>query len=212
MIYGFSFSKGALVLASQSKTRWKMLTDVGVNFIARPANVDEIGLRGSAAASMMPAADTAIMLADMKARKVAHDNGEHPSGFVLGADQILVCDGQILGKPKDLVMAGSQLRMLSGKTHQLMTAAVVYRNGERIWHHLETPTLTMQPLSDEFIDNYLLAVGDAAFRCPGSYQIEGLGLHLFSRIEGCFFAVLGLPLVQILPFLRSHGLALREKP
>ena len=211
MIHEFSFSKGALVLASQSKTRWKMLTDVGVNFIARPANVDEVGLRCSAVASRMPAADIAIMLADMKARKVAYDNGENPSGFVLGADQLLVYNDQIFSKPEDFTMAGSQLRRLSGKTHQLMTAAVIYQNGERIWHHLETPKLTMQPLSDEFIDNYLIAVGEAAFKGPGSYQIEGLGLHLFSRIEGCFFAVLGLPLVQILPFLRSHGLALREQ-
>ena len=149
------------------------------------------------------------MLADMKARKVAHDNDDHPSGFVLGADQILLCDKQVLGKPRDHEMAAMQLRLLSGKTHKLVTAAVIYLDGERIWHHIETPALTMRPLSEEFIDDYLGAIGDAAFSSPGSYQIEGLGAHLFSSIEGCSYAVLGLPLLQVLAFLRGHGLAMR---
>ncbi len=188
-----------------------MLTDAGLNFISRGANVDEISLRDSARASSMTLAEIAIMLAEKKARKVAHDNGKHPSGYVLGADQVLVCDEKILGKPKDFATASSQLRVLSGKTHQLMTAAVIYLNGERIWHHLETPSLTMKPLSDKFIDEYLMAVGEAAFKSPGSYQIEGLGANLFSKIEGCYFAVLGLPLLQILAFLDSHNLALRDQ-
>ena len=151
----FSLPTGALVLASESRTRRKMLTDAGVNFIARAANVDEVSLRDSALTSSMPLTDIAIMLAEMKASKVAVDGGEHPSGFVLGADQILVFNEQIFGKPEDFTTASSQLRMLSGKTHQLMTAAVIYRDGERIWHHLETPTLTMRPLSNKFIDQYL---------------------------------------------------------
>ena len=209
MRYEFSLPRGALVLASKSETRRQLLTNAGVNFIARAANVDEVGLRGSAAASSMIAADIAMMLAEMKALKVSHDNGEHPSGFVLGVDQILVCGNETFGKPEDIATAGSQLRLLSGKTHQLMTAAVIYRDGERIWQHLETSKLTMRRLPDEFIDYYLLAIGDAALKGPGSYQVEGFGAHLFSRIEGCSFAVLGLPLLQILSFLRSHGLALR---
>ena len=205
----FSLPKGALVLASQSPTRQKMLDGAGICFIARAAHVDEEGLRASATASSVPAVEIAVLLAEMKARKVAHDNGDHPSGFVLGADQILVCDNQILGKPRDHKMAATQLRLLSGKTHKLVTAAVIYRDGERIWHHIETPALTMRPLSDEFIDDYLRAIGDAAFSSPGSYQIEGLGAHLFSSIEGCSYAVLGLPLLQVLAFLRGHGLAMR---
>ena len=206
---GFSLPKGALVLASQSQTRQKMLDNAGICFIARAANVDEEGLRASATASPMLTEDIAVMLADMKARKVAHDNGDHPSGFVLGADQILVCENQILGKPRDHEMAATQLRLLSGKIHQLVTAAVIYRDGERIWHHIETSAMTMRQLSDEFIDDYLLAIGDAAFSSPGSYQIEGLGAHLFSSIEGCSYVVLGLPLLQVLAFLRTHGLAMR---
>ena len=205
----FSLPKGALVLASQSPTRQKMLDGAGICFIARAAHVDEEGLRASATASSVPAVEIAVLLAEMKARKVAHDNGDHPSGFVLGADQILVCDNQILGKPRDHEMAATQLRLLSGKTHKLVTAAVIYRDGERIWHHIETPALTMRPLSDEFIDDYLRAIGDAAFSSPGSYQIEGLGAHLFRSIEGCSYAVLGLPLLQVLAFLRGHGLAMR---
>ena len=205
----FSLPTGALVLASQSPTRQKMLDNAGICFIARAAHVDEEGLRASATASSMLTGDIAVMLADMKARKVAHDNGDHPSGFVLGADQILVCENQILGKPRDHEMAATQLRLLSGKIHQLVTAAVIYRDGERIWHHIETSAMTMRQLSDEFIDDYLLAIGDAAFSSPGSYQIEGLGAHLFSSIEGCSYVVLGLPLLQILAFLRTHGLAMR---
>ena len=205
----FSLPKGALVLASQSLTRQKMLNNAGICFIARAANVDEESLRASATASSMLTRDIAVMLADMKARKVAHDNGDHPSGFVLGADQILVCENQILGKPRDHEMAATQLRLLSGKIHQLVTAAVIYRDGERIWHHIETSAMTMRQLSDEFINDYLLAIGDAAFSSPGSYQIEGLGAHLFSGIEGCSYAVLGLPLLQVLAFLRTHGLAMR---
>ena len=205
----FSLPKGALVLASQSPTRQRMLDGAGICFIARAAHVDEEGLRASAIASSVPAVEIAVLLAEMKARKVAHDDGDHPSGFVLGVDQILVCDNQILGKPEDHEMAATQLRLLSGKMHNLVTAAVMYRDGERIWHHVETPALTMRPLSDEFIDDYLRAIGDAAFASPGSYQIEGLGAHLFSSIEGCSYAVLGLPLLQILAFLRVHGLAMR---
>lgn len=207
----FSLPKGALVLASQSPTRCKMLADAGIHFIARPAHLDEEGLRGSAIASSMPTVEMAVLLAEMKACKVAHDSGDHPSGFVLGADQILVCDNQILGKPGDHEMAATQLRLLSGKTHHLVTAAVVYRDGERIWHHIETPALTMRPLTDQFIDHYLLAISDAAVASPGSYQIEGLGAHLFRSIEGCSFAALGLPLLEVLNFLRGHGLAMRGR-
>ena len=207
----FFLSMGAIVLASESLTRRKMLTNAGVNFIARTADVDEISIRKTALASSMPFGDIAIMLAELKARKVAHDNDENTSGFVLGADQILVCQKQILGKPRDFATATSQLKLLSGKTHYLMTAAVIYRDGERIWHHLETPTLTMRPLSDEFIDHYLLAIGDDAFKSPGSYQVEGLGANLFSKIEGCYFAVLGLPLLQILSFIRSSNLVQRGR-
>ena len=205
-------SMGALVLASESPTRRKMLTNAGVNFIARTADVDEISIRESAHASSMPFGDIAIMLAEIKARKVAHDDGENPSGFVLGTDQILVCNNHILGKPRDFATAASQLKLLSGKKHYLMTAAVIYRDGERIWHHLETPTLTMRPLSDEFIDHYLLALGEAAFKSPGSYQVEGLGANLFSKVEGCYFAVLGLPLLEILSFISSSSLVLRGRP
>ena len=133
----------------------------------------------------------------------------HAGRDVHSADQILICDDQILGKPKTHEMAASNLQHLSGKTHQLLTAAVIYRDGERIWHHIEAPSLTMRPLTDEFIGHYLQAIGDAALVTPGSYQIEGWGAHLFSSITGCSYAVLGLPILQVLAFLRGHGLVLR---
>lgn len=205
----FSLPNGALVLASESETRCKMLADAGIHFIARAPCVDEEGLRASAKASLMPAPDIAVLLAEMKARKVAHDTSDFPSSFVLGADQILVCDNQILGKPKTHKMSASHLEFLSGKTHQLITAAVIYRDGERIWHHIEAASLTVRPLTDEFIDHYLQAIGDNALANPGSYRIEGWGPHLLTSVTGCSYVVLGLPLLQVLAFLRGHGLALR---
>ena len=131
-----------------------------------------------------------------------------PGTLLLAADQILEIDGEMLGKPADRAGAAAQLARLQGRAHRLLTAAVMFRDGERIWHHLAEAKLTMRSLDQGEIESYLDLLGDAALWSPGSYQIEALGMHLFSRIEGCHYGILGLPLLEITAFLRGHGLML----
>jgi septum formation protein len=120
----------------------------------------------------------------------------------------LACDGVIYSKPQDHATAKAQLMALSGRTHQLFSAAVLYREGERIWHHLAIAKITMRRLDEDFIESYLDRLGVDAFSSPASYQIENLGAQLLSRIEGCHFSILGLPLLELLGILREHGLKL----
>ncbi len=217
MAITYRLPKGPLVLASASGARQTMLRQAGLDFISRPANIDEIGVRKAAEASSMPAEEIAILLADMKARQIANDvllgdDSTSTSGFVLGSDQILLCEGEIISKPQTFEAAVDQVAKIAGKDHQLLTAAVIYRDGERIWHHLETPKISIRALDRDFIETYVKGLGEAAFQSPGSYQIEGQGVHLFSKIHGCSYSILGMPLLQILAFLRNHGLAPEDQP
>ena len=196
-----------LILASTSQTRHNMLAAAGVAFDAQAAPVDEAGLRDAALAEDMAKDDIAVMLAEMKAQAVSMRLPSGDDSYVLGADQLLVCDDEIFAKPATALAAAQHLHRLSGKTHQLITAAVMFRQGQRIWHHIESADIHMRSLDDDFITAYIEAMGDAALYSPGAYQIEGLGAHLFSQIKGCHYAILGLPLLQILGFLRPHGLA-----
>ena len=123
--------------------------------------------------------------------------------------QILSADHGLVNKPSDLAMARDQLLALSGKTHRLLTAAVPFRDGQRIWHHLATARLTMRVFDAEFVDAYLAVLGDDALISPASYQIEGLGAQLLAGIDGCHYSILGLPLLELLAFLREHGMAPR---
>src|SRR5690606_10859737 len=122
-----------------------------------------------------------------------------------GADRMLACAGRWFGKPADRAAARAQLLALRGRTHDLVTAAVVLRDGTRLWQHVERASLTMRPVSDAFVESYLAALGDDAMRSVGAYQLEGLGAQLFARVEGDFFTILGLPLLPLLDFLRGHG-------
>ena len=200
---------GDLVLASASSVRAKILADAGLGYRSYPVAIDEELVRASASANGVPIGDIAIMLAQMKAvaavQRLALETDPSPA-FVLGCDQILACDEVIYSKPQDQTMATEQLKALSGKTHQLFSAAVLYRNGERIWHHLAIAKITMRRFDEHFIDSYLDRLGAAAFSSPASYQIENLGAHLLSRIDGCHFSILGLPLLELLGILREHGL------
>ena len=200
---------GDLVLASASSIRAKILCDAGLGYRCYPVAIDEESVRASASAEAVPVGDIAIMLADMKAaaavQRLAFETDPSPA-FVLGCDQILVCDEVIYNKPQDRAMAKAQIMALSGKTHQLFSAAVLYRNGARIWHHLAIAKITMRRLDEDFIESYLGRLGAAAFSSPASYQIENLGAHLLSRIDGCHFSILGLPLLELLGILREHGL------
>ena len=200
---------GDLVLASASSIRAKILHDAGLSCRRYPVAIDEESVRASASAEAVSVGDIAIMLAEMKAaaavQRLAFETDPSPA-FVLGCDQILACDEVIYSKPHDLAMAKAQLMALSGKTHQLFSAAVLIRHGERIWHHLAIAKITMRRLDECFIDSYLDRLGAAALSSPASYQIENLGVHLLSRIDGCHFSILGLPLLELLGILREHGL------
>jgi septum formation protein len=125
--------------------------------------------------------------------------------LVVGADQILECDGVSFDKPADLAAARDQLRALSARSHDLVSAACIVQDGERLWHAVDRARLWVRPLGEEFIERYLGAVGDAALAGPGGYQIEGLGAQLFERIEGDHFTILGLPLLALLEYLRARG-------
>jgi septum formation protein len=200
---------GDLVLASASSIRAKILHDAGLGYRCYPVAIDEESVRASASAEAVPVGDIAVMLAEMKAaaavQRLAFETDPSPA-FVLGCDQILACDEVIYSKPQDRAMAKAQIIALSGKTHQLFSAAVLYRNGARIWHHLAIAKITMRRLDEDFIESYLSRLGAAAFSSPASYQIENLGAHLLSRIDGCHFSILGLPLLELLGILREHGL------
>lgn len=195
-------STHAVVLASASPTRYEMLRRAGVPLTVAPASIDEDEVKKALQADSATAMQAAETLAELKATKIS---GKHNSALVIGADQILECEGRWFDKPTDRVMAAAHLRALSGKRHTLATSVCVVRGGARIWHHNAAAHLTMRPLSDEFIAGYLDAAGDDALSAVGAYHLEGVGAQLFARIEGDFFTILGLPLLPVLDVLRTHG-------
>ena len=199
---------GQLILASTSRTRRRLLEQAGFGFETCVASIDEVSIRQSCAADGIAAGNVAVILAEMKGRAASAKVAVSPGTQLLAADQILEIDGEMLGKPADRAGAAAQLARLQGRAHRLLTAAVIFRDGERIWHHLAEAKLTMRSLDQDEIESYLDLLGDAALWSPGSYQIETLGMHLFSRIEGCHYGILGLPLLEITAFLRGHGLTL----
>lgn len=191
-----------LVLASASMARRALLDAAGLRFEALPAAVDEAAIKQAAQAEDIPAADTAMMLADAKAERIARRD---PEALVIGCDQLLVCDGRWYDKPPDISAARTQLLELRGRTHDLVTAVVCHRHGARVWQHLARPRMTMRQFSDAFLDAYLTAEGDRVLGSVGAYRLEGPGVQLFARIQGDQAAILGLPLMELLGFLRQHG-------
>ena len=192
-----------LVLASASTSRAALLAGAGVPAMVIPAQIDEDAMKTSLRADGADAGVCAERLSELKARRVAAD---HPGALVLGADQLLECDGIWFDKPCDRAEAHAQLLRLRGRTHRLFTAACVVERGRRTWDHLAVPTLTMRDFSEVFAQSYLDQVGARAFESVGAYQIEGPGAQLFARICGDHFAIRGLPLVPLLAFLRARGL------
>jgi septum formation protein len=190
-----------LILASASAARQAVLTAAGIVFTAQAARIDEDAIKREARAEGAPASDAALMLAEMKAERVAR---KEPGALVIGADQILVCEERWFDKPLDVADMRGHLEALRGRTHSLATAMVCFRDGRQIWRHVATPRLTMRNFSDDFLAKYLDAEGEAAIGCVGCYRLEGLGAHLFERIEGEYAAILGLPLLPLLGFLRQH--------
>lgn len=191
-----------VVLASGSQTRAGMLSAAGVPFTADAPHVDESMLKDAMKAEAASALDTAMALAELKATR---KSPEYRHALIIGADQILECDGTWFDKPADLGAARRTLEALGGRAHNLYTAAVVVQDGGVIWRHSERATLTMRELSPKFIDVYLARAGEEALSSVGAYQVEGFGVQLFSRVEGDYFSILGLPLLPVLDFLRVRG-------
>lgn len=191
-----------VILASASAIRASVLRNAGVAIEVVPAAVDEAAVKADQRAQGATTDACALALAELKARQVVQ---AHPKALVIGADQMLECDSVWYDKPSDLRRAAAQLQELSGKTHVLVSAVVVMRGEDVLWRHVERARLTMRRLSDGFINRYLGAIGDAATQSVGSYQLEGLGVQLFQHIDGDHFAILGLPLLPLLGFLRQHG-------
>jgi len=193
-----------IVLASNSATRRAMLTAAGVAHEAMSSGVDEEAAKHALRADGLGARDLADALAELKAVRVS---ARLPGALVLGADQILeLDDGTMLDKAGDRAAAAAQLRLLSGRTHSLYSAAVIADQRRPVWRHIDRAKLTMRPLSDAFIESYLdLEYGEAA-GCVGCYRIEGPGAQLFSKVEGSHFTILGLPLLPLLDYLRTRGI------
>jgi septum formation protein len=188
-----------LVLASQSEIRGKMLAAAGLRFEIRPANIDEREVEVKAGVS--DAAAAARLLARAKAQAVSE---QRPGHLVLGADQTLARGAARFSKPADRDKAIEQLRSLRGRTHELHSAVALVRDGTVLFDCVDTARLTMRDVSDRFLSDYLDMAGDAALHSVGAYQLEGIGIHLFEKVEGDYFTILGLPLMPLLKFLRQE--------
>lgn len=188
-----------LVLASKSDIRGKILAAAGLRFEIRPAQIDERAVE--AEAGTLDAAAAARFLARAKAQAIS---AARPGQLVLGADQTLARGAMRFTKPADRAAASEQLRALRGRTHELHSAISLVRDGAVLFDCIDTARLTMRDVTDRFLDEYLEMAGDAALSSVGGYQLEGIGIHLFDRVEGDYFTILGLPLLPLLAFLRQN--------
>ncbi|HET9018801.1 MAG TPA: Maf family protein [Acetobacteraceae bacterium] len=191
-----------LVLASASASRRALLEGAGLRFTVQPASIDEGEVKRAAQADGASADDTALLLADLKAQRVARRD---PEALVIGCDQLLVCGDRWFDKPADVAEARAHLLALRGRTHELVTAVLCRRGNQRLWHHVARPRLTVRMFGEAFLDAYLAAEGKAVTGTVGAYRLEGLGVHLFDAVQGEHAAILGLPLLPLLGFLRQHG-------
>jgi septum formation protein len=190
-----------LILATQSRARQMLLANAGLDFEAVPADIDERGIQQSS--GLTSPGGIAALLAREKARAVSR---QRPGQFVVGADQTLALGTRLFSKPAGRAQAAEQLRALAGNRHELHSAAAVARDGNILFETVSVAGMTMRPLRGAEIEAYLAAAGEAVTSSVGAYQLEGLGVHLFERIEGDHFTILGLPLLPLLAFLRSERL------
>lgn len=192
-----------VVLASQSASRRAMLTAAGVPFAAVSAGVDEDSAKAALLGDGFGARDLADALAELKAIKVSSGDEQ---ALVLGCDSVVALeDGSMLDKPRDRADAADHLRRLSGKRHELVSAAVMAEGGRPVWRVVDRARMYVRPLSEAFIESYLDLEWPEISGCVGCYRIEGPGAQLFNRIEGSQFTVLGLPLLPVLDYLRVRG-------
>ncbi len=194
-----------LILASGSAARRTLLEAAGLNFDVIPANIDEGKIRDAivGATANVEGSDIAGVLAAEKARLVSI---EHPNALVVGADQVLTLGGKFFSKAENLAEAREILSMLRGRTHELVSAVALARNGEVHWQTSATAEMTMRSFSDEFLGCYLEKMGERALQIVGCYEIEGPGVQLFEEIDGDYFTILGIPLLELLARLRHEGM------
>jgi len=190
-----------LLLASRSASRQMLLKNAGIPFEAVPADIDERELQRNS--RLTKPGDIAELLAVMKAMHVA--NRFHMR-WIVGADQTLALGDELFSKPNGRKEAFQQLKQLAGKKHELHSAIAVIRHDVPVWQSVKVARLTMRTLTDDQIEKYLDAAGKKVTTSVGAYQLEGVGVHLFEKIEGDHFTILGLPLLPLLDFLRSQGL------
>jgi len=191
-----------IVLSSTSASRRRLLSQTGIYFDTARPPVNEAPIKARLKQGGASAADVAEALAEAKANSVADIL---PGHYVIGADQMLECEGVWYDKPESREGARQQLLALRGNTHQLITAAVIAHEGRIIWRHTEIAQMTMRDFSDEFLATYLDKAGDALTSSVGAYQVEGIGVQLFAKMEGDYYSILGLPVVQLLVGLREAG-------
>jgi septum formation protein len=191
-----------IILASASVARAGLLRSAGIDFTIEPANIDERAFKQDARRKGWSALECAAGLATYKAMWVS---GSFNGQLVIGADQLLATGDEWFDKPGDLIEARRQLSRLRGRSHILATAVCVARDGDPLWHATSTPELTMRHFSDAFLEEYIAADGEALLGSVGAYRLEGRGVQLFSGVSGDYFAVIGLPLVELLGYLRERG-------
>jgi septum formation protein len=191
-----------LVLASGSKIRSQLLSQAGVDHLVQPVRIDEEAIRDALIAEEASPRDIADALAEMKARKVSE---KRPDALVLGCDQVLDHDGQLMSKAADPSEALRQLKAMRGGRHMLLSAAVIYENGKPLWRHVGQVRLFMRDASDAYLEGYLTRNWQSIRHAVGAYKLEEEGVRLFSRIEGDYFNVLGLPLLELLSYLTLRG-------
>jgi septum formation protein len=193
--------KTPLILASQSSARKMLLKNAGLDFEAVTADIDERGIQ--AASKLSSPREIGLLLAREKAKAVSVND---PGSYVIGADQTLALGNRLFNKPAGRTQALAQLRDLAGNSHELNSAVAVAQDGKIVFEDVSVARMTMRPMSEAELSAYLDAAGDAVTTSVGAYQLEGLGIHLFERIEGDHFTILGLPLLPLLAFLRREQL------
>ncbi|WP_264211781.1 Maf family protein [Leisingera thetidis] len=191
-----------IVLASGSEIRAHLLRQAGVDFDIDVPRLDEEAIKAALLAEEAPPRDIADALAEAKARKIS---GKHPGKLVLGCDQVLDFDGKILSKSVNAEVALTQLKEMRGKRHMLLSAAVIYRDGEPVWRHVGQVRLVMRRCTDAYLEDYVARNWDSIRHAVGAYKLEEEGVRLFASIDGSYFNVLGLPLMELISYLGLQG-------